>query len=112
MDITRRRQGEVLIVALSGAITIGKEDTQVLEAIRSAFGPGESKIVLDLAGVPLIDSFGIGEIVCAYVSATRRGAALKLLNLRPRVKDMLGISGLTGVLETFDDEAAALASFG
>jgi anti-sigma B factor antagonist len=111
VNITRRRQGEVLIVALSGSSTIGKGDKEIRDAIHSALEAGESKIVVDLAGVPVIDSFGVGELVSAYTSATRRGAALKLLKLQPRVRDVLKISGLTGVFEIFDDEAAALASY-
>ena len=112
MNITRRKQGDVLIIELSGGMTIGKGDTEVGDAIRSALKSGESKIVLDMKDVPLVDSFGVGELVSAYTSANRRGAALKLLELSPRVRDVLSISGLTGVFDIFEDEATAIASYG
>lgn len=110
MDITSRKVGDVLLLAVAGNITLGSGDTVVGDAIRAALGAGESKIVLDLRGVPHVDSFGVGELVAAYTSARRRGATLKLLKLGPRVRDLIGISGLDGVFEIFDDEAAAIAS--
>ena len=54
--------------------------------------------------------FGIGELVSAFASANKRNASVKLLNLVPRVQDVMMISGLGGVFEIFDDEAAAIAS--
>jgi len=112
VNIERRKESDVLILELSGAMTIGKGDTEVGDAIRSALASGESKIVLDMGDVPLVDSFGIGELVSAYTSATRRDAAMKLLKLSPRVKEMMQISGLTGVFDIYEDEATAIASYG
>jgi anti-sigma B factor antagonist len=112
VNIKRRKKGDILIFELAGGMTIGKGDTEVGDAIRSALKSGESKIVLDMKDVPLVDSFGVGELVSAYTSANRRGVALKLLELSPRVRDVLTISGLTGVFEIFEDEATAIASYG
>ena len=112
MEITSRKVGDVLILALAGEVTLGRGESVMGDAIRAALEAGESKIVIDLKKVPHVDSFGIGELVAAYTSARRRGATLKLLELAPRVRDMMSISGLEGVFEIFDDEAAAIASYG
>lgn len=112
MNITRRKENDILIIGLSGNVTLGSGDTEVGDAIRTALAEGESKIVLDMTDIALVDSFGIGELVSAYTSAHRRGAAVKLLKLSPRVREVMKISGLIGIFEIFDDEAAAIASYG
>ena len=111
MNITQRKEGDVLIVELSGRMTIGQGDAEVGDAIRSALASGESKIVLDMGDVPVVDSSGVGELISAYTSANNRNAAIKLLKLSPRVGDVLKSTRLIGVFEIFDDEAAAVASF-
>lgn len=112
MNITHRKEGDVLIIELSGRMTIGQGDAEVGDAIRSALTSGESKIVLDMGDVPVVDSSGVGELISAYTSANNRDAAVKLLKLSPRVGDVLKSTRLIGVFEIFDDEATAVASFG
>ena len=68
--------------------------------------------MLNLRGVPYIDSTALGEIVRAYTTATRFGGALKLLNVHGRVHDLLVITRLASVFDSFDTEADAIRSFG
>ena len=111
MKITQRKQGDVLIVELSGRMTIGQGDAEAGDAIRSALASGETNILLDMGDLPVVDSSGVGELIACYTSATNRNASVKLLNLSPRVGDVLKSTRLIGVFEIFEDEAAAVASF-
>jgi anti-sigma B factor antagonist len=72
---------------------------------------GKKKLVLNLEGVPYIDSAGLGEIVRTYTTVSRQGGSLKLLNLTKRIEDLLSITKLLTVFETFDTEAEAIKSF-
>jgi anti-sigma B factor antagonist len=64
-----------------------------------------------MAGVTYIDSSGIGELVSGFTTVTNQGGGLKLVNLGKRIQDLLQITKLYTVFETFDDEAAAIRSF-
>ena len=57
-----------------------------------------------------MDSAGLGELVQAYATTKSRGGALKLMNVTKRLRDLLVVTKLLTVFETFDDEASALAS--
>jgi anti-anti-sigma regulatory factor len=72
----------------------------------------DNKLILNLADVPYIDSAGLGEIVRTYTTVSRQGGALKLLALTKRITDLLAITKLLTIFETFDAEAEAVNSFG
>lgn len=107
---TRTVQG-VSILDLSGSITIGVGDITLRESVRQLLDDGVNKILLNMANVSVVDSSGIGELVSSYTMSNNRGARLKLLNVTRKVYDLLMITRLLTVFETFDDEQEALASF-
>ena len=111
MQIEEREVGEVLILNLSGKLTIGEGDELLKDKINSLVQQGRRKLVLNLAGVPYIDSAGLGEIVRTYTTVSRQGGKLKLLNLTKRIQDLLAITKLLTVFETFDSEQEAVQSF-
>ena len=111
MRIEEREVGEVLILDLSGKLTIGGGDELLKDKINSLIQQGRRKLVLNLAGVPYIDSAGLGEIVRTYTTVSRQGGKLKLLNLTKRIQDLLAITKLLTVFETFDSEQEAVQSF-
>ena len=53
----------------------------------------------------------MGELVSAYTTSKNQGAALKLLSLTKKVKDVLQLTKLYTVFDIYDDEASAIASF-
>ena len=112
MDIKERVVGGVSILDLSGKVVLGEGDLQVKERIKDLLGDGQKRILLNLAEVNYIDSAGLGSLISAYTTAKREGGSLKLVNLTKRIKDLLAITKLITVFETFDNEAEALASFG
>ena len=111
MQIEERAVGDVMILDLKGKITLGEGDELLKDKINSLVNQGHRKIVLNLAGVPYIDSAGLGEVVRTYTTVSRQGGSLKLLNLTKRITDLLSITKLLTVFETFDSESDAVRSF-
>ena len=111
MEIKERVVGGVSILDLSGKIVLGEGDMQVKERIKDLLADGQRKILLNLADVNYIDSAGLGALISSYTTAKREGGSLKLVNLTKRIQDLLAITKLITVFETFDNEAEALASF-
>jgi anti-sigma B factor antagonist len=101
----------VTVLDLSGRITLGEGSVQLREAIRDLISKGMKSILLNLGDVNYIDSSGLGELVGAYTTAKNQGAALKLLNLTKKVKDVLQLTKLYTVFDIYDDEASAIASY-
>jgi anti-sigma B factor antagonist len=112
MKLVERTAGDVVIVGVTGDITQNQGGDIVLkDKIRSLIHQGQKKVVIDLSQVSYVDSAGLGELVHVYATAKNAGGALKLLHVTKRLKDLLAITKLVTVFETYDDEAAALASF-
>ena len=111
LSIKDRELGDVTILDLSGKITIGEGSVQLREAVRRLLDDGKKKILLNLGEVAYVDSSGIGELVSSYTTTNNQGGQLKLLNLTKKIQDLLMITKLLTVFETFDSEASALQSF-
>ncbi len=111
MQIDERTVGDVLILDIKGRITLGEGDELLKDKVNSLLNQGQKKIVLNLAEVPYIDSAGLGEIVRTYTTVSRQGGNLKLLSLTKRITDLLAITKLLTVFETFESENDAVQSF-
>ena len=111
MQITERALADVMILDLKGKITLGEGDELLKDKVNSLVNQGQRKIVLNLAGVPYLDSAGLGEVVRAYTTVSRQGGSLKLLNLTKRITDLLAITKLLTVFDTFESEEEAVRSF-
>ena len=111
MQIEERAVGDVKVLDLKGRVTLGDGDELLRDKINSLLNQGHKKIVLNLGGVPYIDSAGLGEIVRTYTTVSRQGGSLKLLNLTKRITDLLSITKLLTVFETFESENDAVKSF-
>jgi len=111
MQIEERAVGDVLILDVKGRITLGEGDELLKDKVNSLLNQGQKKIVLNLAAVPYIDSAGLGEIVRTYTTVSRQGGNLKLLNLTKRITDLLSITKLLTVFETYESENDAVQSF-
>ena len=111
MQIEERTIGDVTLLDLKGKITLGEGDELLKDKVNSLVNQGHKKIVLNLADVPYIDSAGLGEVVRTYTTVSRQGGSLKLLNLTKRITDLLSITKLLTVFETFESENEAVRSF-
>ena len=111
MQIEERAFGDVVIFDLKGKLTIGEGDELLKDKINSLIQRGHRKLLLNLEGVPYVDSAGLGEIVRTYTTVSRQGGNLKLLNLTKRIEDLLAITKLLTVFDTYESEQEALDSF-
>ena len=111
MLIEERAAGDVTILDLKGRMTLGEGDEILKDKVNSLAMQGRRRIVLNLAAVPYIDSAGLGEIVRTYTTMSRQGGSLKLLSLTKRITDLLSVTKLLTVFETYDNEADAVRSF-
>ncbi len=112
MEIEERAVGEVMVVRVTGDITLNKGGDVILkDKINSVLQQGHKKLLLDLGGVAYVDSAGLGQLVQVKVTASRTGAELKLLNITRRLQDLLVVTRLSTVFDSYEDESEALASF-
>ena len=111
MHIDERSAGDVTVLDLKGRMTMGEGDELPKDKVNSLILQGRKKLVLNLADVPYVDSAGLGEIVRTYTTVTKQGGNLKLANLTKRITDLLSITKLLTVFDTYDSEADAVRSF-
>jgi anti-sigma B factor antagonist len=111
MQIEERIVNDVTVLDLKGKITLGEGDEALKDKINSLIHQNRKKILLNLEDVPYIDSAGLGEIVRTYTTVSRQGGQLKLVNLTKRITDLLSITKLLTVFETFESEPDALKSY-
>jgi anti-anti-sigma factor len=111
MEIIVRESGTIPILEVRGRLTIGDPSEQLHDALEAVAQTGAHKVIVDLNGVPQIDSSGISALVRISIKLTREGGALRLICRRGRVRDALTVTRLVEAIPTFDTESAALANF-
>jgi anti-sigma B factor antagonist len=112
MDISERSAGTATVVAVKGDITLNKGgDVQLKDKIQSLLQQGKTKLLLDLGNVSYVDSAGLGQLVQLHATTMHHGGSLKLLNLTKRLSDLLVVTRLSTVFDSYDTEAEALDSF-
>ena len=113
MQIEQRIVGNVAIVKVTGDITLNRGgDVLLKDKVLSLIQQGYKNLLIDLNAVSYVDSAGLGELVQAYATTRNRGGSLKLLNITKRLRDLLVVTKLLTVFDTYDNEPEAMASFG
>jgi len=111
LRMTDRQVGDVDVLDIEGRIVLGDESNSFREKVKALLAAGKKKVILNLAQVSYIDSAGLGTLVSTFHSAKSQGATLKLVNLGAKFKEVLQVTKLMTVFDTYDNEAAAIASF-
>jgi len=111
LDINQRQAGDITILDLNGSVRMGEGAVALRNSIRGLIDGGKKKILLNLGGVKNIDSSGIGELIANYTTLSSDGGELKLLNLTEKIQNLLVITKLLTVFDSFENEAEALNSF-
>jgi anti-sigma B factor antagonist len=111
MTIAERTVGGVAVIDIKGRVIAGEGPEMLRDKINSLLHQGHKKLLLNLSGVDYMDSAGLGEIVGTFATVRRHGGTLKLLGLTSRIRDLLSITKLLTVFETFDAEGDAIGSF-
>jgi anti-sigma B factor antagonist len=111
MEITVRQSNGINFLAIHGRLTIGEPSEQLTEALQAIVQNGGRKVVVNLNGVPQIDSSGISSLVRSSIQLAREGGALHLVCGQGRVRDALTVTRLVEAIPTFDSDTTATASF-
>lgn len=111
MQIDERTVENVMILDLKGKLISGNGDALLKDKIHSLVHQGHKQVLLNLGDLSYMDSPGLGEIVAGYTTVSRAGGSLKLLNLTKRIQDLLTITKLLTVFETYQGEQEAVRSF-
>jgi anti-sigma B factor antagonist len=110
-DISERIEGDVAIVTIRGDVTPGRIEGVLSRRMLALANAGYKKQVLNLAGMPSIDSIGLGEIVRSYTTLMRQGAKVKLAAVPKKIVDLLHVTRLILAFEVLATEEDAIASF-
>jgi anti-anti-sigma factor len=109
-SVNIRQAENVSLIDVKGRLT-SFEAQAFREAIQRLLNKGHRNIILNLNGLEYLDSSGIGELVRNYLSVVKKGGAMKVVGLAPKVEEILKVTQLYQVFPEFPDEASALESF-
>jgi anti-anti-sigma factor len=112
LEIRTRKIGQIVILDLTGKITIGDGSNQLRDEVNRLLEAGDKEIILNFEHTTYLDSSGIGELISRHTTTKNQGGHLKLLKLPKKIRDLLTVTKLLGVFETFEQEQDALLSFG
>lgn len=99
MEIEKRTEGDVTILFLKGRMVGGEADNLLRDSVEDLIEAGRVNIILDMAGVPDIDSACLGEILYCHINVSRKGGKLKLVNLSEKLRGLLSRTRLAWVEE-------------
>ncbi len=112
MQIEEKMNGEVMVIKVTGDITLNQGgDVMLKDKVQSLLQQGQHKLVLDLGGVSYVDSAGLGQLVQIHATAKNKGGSLRLANVTKRLKDLLVVTKLVTIFDSYDSEAEAVSSF-
>ncbi|HEY8560361.1 MAG TPA: STAS domain-containing protein [Pyrinomonadaceae bacterium] len=111
LNIVERHNQNVAVLDLTGKIKMGDDIGKLGMALQVVGSDGVKNVLLNMAGISYIDSSGLGELIAVYHAVKRRGGELKLLHLTDRVSQLMVITKLLTVFESFDGEDEAVRSF-
>jgi anti-sigma B factor antagonist len=111
MEIHIRTSGSVTILDLSGNLIIGRSEESLRETVRRLIDEERRCVLLNLSEVPTIDSSGIGAMIKSFTSLKEANGQFKILKPSRMARQLLTITGLLSVVETYEDERAAISSF-
>jgi anti-sigma B factor antagonist len=108
LSVKTRKIDDIVLLDLSGRLTIGEPTLLLRETIRRFVADGSSKFGINLGDVSYIDSAGLGELIAIFTTIRNKGGDVKLLNLTAKAKDLLQMTKLLTVFDTYDDEGKAV----
>ncbi|NCQ33833.1 STAS domain-containing protein [bacterium] len=112
MNIKENLKGEIMVLNLGGKIMGGPDHEKFQSQIKTLVSQGHVDILLDMSKVSWVNSTGLGILVSAFHTLKKNGGTLKICNVSDRIDNILNVTQLKLVFETFADCDEALASFG
>src|SRR6185503_10493220 len=110
MNINERKLNDVTVLDLEGSFILG-ENSQFKQRVAADIEGGGRRLIVNLAKVGYMDSSGLGELISGYIAMQRVSGHIKLLHLNDRLNNLLVVTKLITVFDTFESESAAISSF-
>ena len=110
MSTKLRKVGATAVLEVEGKLKMGDAVDQFRARWTEAIGEGARVVVINLQGVPMIDSSGLGSLMRCYSSLHAVGGKVKLAGSTEVVRQLLAVTQLERLFEFYDDENTALAS--
>lgn len=111
MEIKKRKNGDIAILDLDGKLLTGNDVGYYRDVFDTLIEGGETKVILNFEKLSMMDSTGLGELTRSYTTAKKNGGEIKLVNLQSKIEDVLSITKLITVFDTYEDEETAVNSF-
>jgi anti-sigma B factor antagonist len=111
LKFTLKVVGDVCVLKLEGKFMGGGDSFFLREKIKNVLSTGIQKILVDLDGVPYIDSTGVGFLVGSHTTVSHEGGWLKLVRVKSKILDVLKVMNLLKIFDIYEDEETALKSF-
>ncbi len=109
--IVEKALNGIAVLDLRGRITLGDETANLRQMVNDLLNSGRKQIVLNLKGVNYIDSSGLSTLIACFISSRKQGGSLKLAHLTTRVRDLMQITRLSTVFESYETVEDAKNSF-
>lgn len=112
MKITTRQEGDITLLDVEGRIMFGDGEEEFRDAVTRGIEAGQLRLIINMGEVPYVDSAGISQLVRTFVALNKRGGRMTMVGLTRRVRDLLTMTRLLTIMEAFESESEAIASFG
>ena len=104
MKFTLKVVGDVCVLKLDGKFMGGGDSFFLREKIKNVLSTGIQKVLIDLDGVPYIDSTGVGFLVGSHTTISQEGGSLRLVRVKPKLLEVLKVMNLLKVFDIYEEE--------
>lgn len=111
MKIKQKPQDQVMVLELSGKIMGGPDFDKFKGEVADVIEKGFKNVVLDMSGVPWVNSTGLGILITGFTTIKEAGGCLKVCNVKERVLSIFYISQLQSIFQVYPTMEEAMASF-
>jgi anti-sigma B factor antagonist len=111
MEIRERFLGSVVCLDVQGRLVVTNDNERLKEKVICLLFENHKKIILNFEEVSQVDTSGLSALISVSLAVERGGGEIKLLNLPPRIYDLLVLTRLITLFEVVDSEADAVRAF-
>jgi anti-sigma B factor antagonist len=115
LGLKTRRVGGITVIEIVGTLRIelrfGRSTVALANAIGDLIANGQKKILLNLGGINVIGAKELGDLVSIYLEARKSGGEFKLFNVKPATNQLMRLTKLSTILDVYETEETAIASF-
>jgi anti-sigma B factor antagonist len=101
--------GGAVVLHCQGRIIFGPEARALTDIVADVL-PTARRMVVDLSGVEVVDSAGLGELVLLHMWAEAAGHTLKFASPCSSVRELLELTNLVAVFDAYRSVPEAIAA--